>query len=291
MSSVGALIGFVFGIGLLMSTLWIAKRRRPDVVARLSSATPSNAPAQGPIAALRLLLLGSGSASRTRDLDVRLARAGRPGTARDFRMEQLTWSAGGTVLGAGLGLLVTQDEMSLASVGLLALVGAVIGALACRRRLTSRIKVRQRTIDLQLPAVAELLAFAVSAGQSPGAALESIADTTAGELPGRIRMACDRQRTGMGLEQSLRGLSRDTGSASVERFVDGLMVCLERGTPVAEVLRAQAADARADQRRMLMEQAGRKDIAMLLPVVFLILPIVVVIAMYPGFTGIQLLVP
>ena len=89
----------------------------------------------------------------------------------------------------------------------------------------------------------------------------------------------------------MRVLSRDTGSASVERFVDGLMVCLERGTPVAEVLRAQAADARADQRRMLMEQAGRKDIAMLLPVVFLILPIVVVIAMYPGFTGIQLLVP
>ena len=184
-----------------------------------------------------------------------------------------------------------SGDSPLLSALLMAPAGAGAAALLCRQRLSAAIKARRSAIEGQLPSVAELLAFAVSAGQSPGAALQGVADMTSGELPARVRSACERQRTGMGLEQSLRILAREAGAVSVDRFVDGLLVCLERGTPVAEVLRAQASDARAEQRRALMEQAGRKDIAMLLPVVFLILPIVVVIAMYPGFTGIQLLVP
>jgi tight adherence protein C len=59
---------------------------------------------------------------------------------------------------------------------------------------------------------------------------------------------------------------------------------------MAEVLRAQAADARAAGRRSLMEAAGRKDVAMLIPVVFLILPTVVLIALFPGFQSLQLIV-
>lgn len=82
-----------------------------------------------------------------------------------------------------------------------------------------------------------------------------------------------------------------TGSPDVERFVDGLIVSLERGTPLAEVLRAQAADARAADRRTLMEIAGRKDVAMLIPVVFFILPTVVLIALFPGIRSLQLVVP
>lgn len=57
---------------------------------------------------------------------------------------------------------------------------------------------------------------------------------------------------------------------------------------MADVLRAQAADARASGRRQLIERAGRKEILMLVPVVFLILPIVVVIALFPGLHGLNL---
>ena len=39
-----------------------------------------------------------------------------------------------------------------------------------------------------------------------------------------------------------------------------------------------------------MEKAGRKEVLMLVPVVFFILPIVVVIALYPGLHGLQLTV-
>jgi tight adherence protein C len=40
-------------------------------------------------------------------------------------------------------------------------------------------------------------------------------------------------------------------------------VALERGTPLAEVLRAQAADVREAGKRRLLESGGRKEIAMM----------------------------
>jgi tight adherence protein C len=70
-----------------------------------------------------------------------------------------------------------------------------------------------------------------------------------------------------------------------------MSVALERGTPLADVLRAQAVDAREQQRRALLDVGGRKEIAMLVPVVFLVLPVTVVFALFPGFYGLSLSVP
>jgi tight adherence protein C len=69
---------------------------------------------------------------------------------------------------------------------------------------------------------------------------------------------------------------------SLRRFVDGIVVAVERGTPLADVLRAQAQDVREDGRRTLMEQGGRKEILMMVPIVFLTLPVTVLFAIYPG---------
>ena len=49
------------------------------------------------------------------------------------------------------------------------------------------------------------------------------------------------------------------------------------------MLRAQAYDAREAARRALMDEGGRKEIAQMVPVVFLVLPVTVVFALYPGF--------
>jgi tight adherence protein C len=57
---------------------------------------------------------------------------------------------------------------------------------------------------------------------------------------------------------------------------------------MAEVMRAQASDVRDLGRRELMESAGRKEIAMMVPVVFLVLPITVVFALFPGFFGLSI---
>ena len=68
----------------------------------------------------------------------------------------------------------------------------------------------------------------------------------------------------------------------LSRFCLGIAVAVERGTPLAEVLRDQAQDVRDSGRRELMEIGGRKEVAMMVPVVFLILPITIVFAVFPS---------
>ena len=66
-----------------------------------------------------------------------------------------------------------------------------------------------------------------------------------------------------------------------------MAVAVERGTPLAEVMRAQAAAVRALGKRQLLESGGKKEIAMMVPVVFLVLPITILFALYPGLIAIS----
>ena len=61
-----------------------------------------------------------------------------------------------------------------------------------------------------------------------------------------------------------------------------VLVALERGTPLADVVRAQAQDVRELSKRELMETAGRKEVHMMVPLVFGILPLTVLFAVFPG---------
>ena len=83
---------------------------------------------------------------------------------------------------------------------------------------------------------------------------------------------------------ALHGLADRTGLISLTRFVDGIVIAVERGTPLADVLRALAQDVREEGRRLVMESGGKKEILMMVPVVFLVLPVTVLFAVFPGFS-------
>ena len=102
------------------------------------------------------------------------------------------------------------------------------------------------------------------------------------------RAALEQARAGTPLSDALAGVARRTSVVSVARFVEGVIVALERGTPLADVLRAQAQDVREMGRRELMEAAGRKEIQMMVPLVFGILPLTVIFAVFPGISLMRL---
>jgi len=220
-----------------------------------------------------------------------LLRAGRGGERDRHRVEQVIGGLLGCVAGGALGLLAILRGAPSVAVVLLGGFGAVLGTLLVDRRLAHLARRRSQRMGRELPAIAELLAFAVAAGESPMAALERVANLCGGDLGDECRTAVGELRAGTPLDLALRGVADRSGNADIERFVDGLIVAIERGTPLADVLRAQAADARACGRRALLESAGRRDVLMLVPVVFLILPTVVAIAMFPGVRSLQLVVP
>ena len=99
----------------------------------------------------------------------------------------------------------------------------------------------------------------------------------------------DAHREGMPLADSLRAASNRLDCNALERVFTALATAIDRGTPLAEVLHDVAEDARELQRRTLMEIAGKKEITMLIPVVFFILPLTVLFALYPGLLYIQML--
>ena len=167
---------------------------------------------------------------------------------------------------------------------LLVLCAVGSGIVARDQMLTRAARQREDRILQEFPTVAELLALAVGAGEGATGALERVCRLSQGELSGELRRCLADARAGANLPTALEGLAGRTGLMSLARFVDGIVVAVERGTPLADVLRSQAQDVREAGRRAVMEEGGRKEIAMMVPVVFLVLPVTVLFAVYPGFT-------
>jgi tight adherence protein C len=209
-------------------------------------------------------------------------------TVEDFRVEQVVWGGLGLLAAAviaGLGTLAA-GELNVLSVLLLCTAGLVGGLLGRDWWLTRQVARREELLLAEFPVVAELLALAVTAGEGPAAAIERVTRLSGGELAGELGGALGRTRAGVPLTEALQQVADRTSLDPLARFVDGLLVAIERGTPLAEVLRAQAADVREAGKRRLLEAGGRKEIAMMVPVVFLVLPVTVLFALFPGLISI-----
>lgn len=212
-------------------------------------------------------------------------------SVEDIRFEQVVWAAIGLMVGAlaGGALSLLSGQIVVGSIALLAIAGLVGGVLGRDWWLTQQVRRRDERILAEFPVVADLLALSVTAGEAPQAALERVSRLVGGELGRSIQRALADAKTGMPLAESLERMANASRLEPLSRFIDGIVVAMERGTPLADVLRAQAADVREQGKRRLLEAGGRKEVAMLVPVVFLLLPVTVVFALFPGlFSIIQL---
>ncbi|MGV1009001.1 MAG: type II secretion system F family protein [Dermatophilaceae bacterium] len=303
----GAFVGLTVAIGILLVVEGLPRSRRPGLEDRLAPYLRDAAPPSRLLSPARSRA-GRGAAARlldpvVRDLATRLdailggtpsvrrrlLRAGRAPDTDAFRAEQVLWGALGGLAGAALGLLamLTRGAAPLAVV-LLVLAFVLLGVLARDNWLTRQARRREQRMLAEFPTVAELLALAVSAGEGATGALDRVCRLSTGELSGELARCLADARAGANLPTALQGLADRTGLVSLARFVDGMVVAVERGTPLAEVLRAQAQDVRDAGRRAVMESGGRKEIAMMVPVVFLILPVTVLFAVFPGFAFLKL---
>jgi len=143
----------------------------------------------------------------------------------------------------------------------------------------------------QFPTVAELLALAVGAGEGPVAALDRVAVRCRGEMADEIGRVLADIHTGTPVASSLDAWAARSGLPAVARFAEAMAVAVDRGTPLAAVLHAQAADAREAGRRALIESGARREVLMMVPVVFLVLPVTVMFAFWPGVVGLHLVTP
>jgi tight adherence protein C len=306
----GALLGLVAGFGLALAILRLPVFRQPSLDRRLGPYLRDGAAPAGfdlsdrtftPFPTLERILrpyfrggagalervLGGGTLVRRR-----LQQAGLEMSVEEFRVEQLIWGAAGFAGALGLSVLVLVSRGANPIPLLILCVAAfVIGVLLRDRRLVDQVKKREGRMLAEFPTVADMLALSVTAGEGPVAALERVAKVSHGELAREFNYALAQARTGASLVQALESVGDRTNVSILARFVDGIAIAVERGTPLADVLRAQAADVREAGKRELIEAGGRKEIGMMVPIVFIVLPVTVLFAFFPGVIGLQMISP
>ena len=302
----GAVVGALLGLGLWASLAASPPARRPRLDDRLApylrdtpraSRLLEESRTLTPFPTLeRLLRPVLTEAGRVLDRTLggmtsaqrRLDQLGRGQTLQEFRVEQVLWGGLGLLAGLLLSLALLARGAQPLGMLVLVLMCGVGGVLARDRWLSHQVRQREQRMLLEFPTVAELLAMAVTAGEGAHGALERISRTSRGELATELRRALADVRGGTPLVQALEQVGARTSLPALARFVEGIAVAVERGTPLAEVVRAQAVDVREAGRRQLLEAGGRKEIAMMIPVVFLVMPVTVVFALFPGFLGLSL---
>ena len=306
----GALLGALGSGGLLLAGARVGVIRKPQLAARVlpyvrdvpltrgrrppspvpGAASPSSVVVGvfGPFlrsaaAGVEAVLGGASSVRR------RLDRAAIDKTVHDLRVEQVVWGLVGFAVAAAYSLLRTLGGSGGVGSALLMCAAGFAGGVVLRdNHLTSQVRHRERRILAEFPTIAELLSLAVAAGEGPVAALDRVCSRSGGDLSADLGRVLSAVRTGEPVAQAFDSLAARTGVPVVARFAQGVAVAIERGTPLADVLHAQAADVREASRRELIETAARKEVFMMVPVVFLVLPVTVLFAFFPGVIGLSL---
>ena len=298
-------LGLFNGLALCLFVLSLPPLRRPTLSSRISPYlrdqeslvdvyAPPTPRSQGFVGLTKSALLTSTlwiTSRITTDatLRQRIDRLGGNATLERFRIDQVLSILVGMIVAGGLaGLLSAQRGFSPIVTLVLLISGGIAGHVFNDWRLSQAIKSHEARVLAEFPTVAELLALSITAGEGIVEALERVCRTCSGDLVDELRAALSATRTGTPLVEALDGMATRIAIPEIVQFVDGLAVSMTRGTPLAEVLRSQAADVREQSRRRLLELSGKKEIGMLVPVVVFVLPVTVIFAVFPSLTVLDL---
>jgi tight adherence protein C len=231
--------------------------------------------------------------STDRTLVERLESADLKLDASGFRLEQLVWAL--TAMVATWALVAATTTVGIGfdprAVPVLSGVALVGGFLARDWWLSRQVEARRAALQEELPTAIDLVTLSIMAGESVPAAFARVGGVMRTGIGGEFQRVVADVRAGAPAVDALDALRRRLPLPGVARFVDALITAIERGAPLADVLRAQADDGREARRRLLIEMGGRREVLMLVPVVFLIMPVVVLFALLPGLVSLELLVP
>ena len=217
----------------------------------------------------------------------RLAELNRGDLAayEEFRFMQFTYTTTCSLIAFALFMILSRD---LGVAVTIVCVLAVTIYFGYDRALTRKIEKQRTAIEDEFPAIVEMLTLAISAGESPLTAFARITENSSGYLSRKFEHVLQKVNRGTPFTAALDDMGREINLAIVSKFVDSLVNAITRGAPIAEVLMRNAQEAREFQRNRVLSAAGKAEISMMIPVVFLILPISILFALWPSLTNLNL---
>ena len=134
---------------------------------------------------------------------------------------------------------------------------------------------------------ADLFAVALTSGLNPRSGLEKIINFVSDDFSMSLEKALKENSFGKPLFEALEEMTNERSSKPLKPLMKQIFLALDRGTPLAEVTRNFATDQRIKVRNLITKKAAKKEVAMLMPIVFVVLPSVLAVAMYPALTVLQ----
>jgi tight adherence protein C len=219
--------------------------------------------------------------------------AGRIGSDREDKLRKLLMAAGmysasaRTVFGyralsavmlSGVGVLLGGNVLLRAAMaGFFAVCGWILPLMFIRRR------AQQRALDVEreTPNLIDQLVVSLEAGIGFSAGLKNASDRLGGPLGEEMRLALLEQRMGASLTDSLQQLRDRIDSPNLHSFVRAVVQGERLGVSIGQVMRDLAIDMRKRRRQMAEERAQKTPVKLLLPLVFLILPTIFIVVLFP----------
>jgi tight adherence protein C len=144
---------------------------------------------------------------------------------------------------------------------------------------------RADRIDGELPHFVDQLAISIEAGMSFDAAVSYLVDAGDGPLADEMGRVMTELRVGESRRAALRNFAERVGSDNAVAFANAVLSSDQLGSPLAGILRAQAADFRHRRQMHAEERAQKAPVKMLFPIAIFILPVMFVVILAPAFLG------
>ena len=109
--------------------------------------------------------------------------------------------------------------------------------------------------------------------------------TNEGPLSAELQHTVSDMRAGVPRDQALRALAGRTRLPEIKTVTQALIQAQRHGTPLAETLRAQAAEIRDKRKQAIEEQAAKLGTKLIFPTVLLFFPCIFVVLLGPSVAG------
>jgi len=180
----------------------------------------------------------------------------------------------GMTAGIGAGML-------LGSVVIAVLLGSRVPVIALDRRSKSRLV----EIDRSMPDLVDLMIVSVEAGMGFNAAMQLAGTRVTGPLGDELKLALQEQRMGLSTSESLTNMQTRVDTPSMRSFVRSVLQGENLGVSIGQIMRHLASEMRKRRRAAAEERAQKAPIKMLFPLVFLIMPSLFIVLLYPAMTN------
>jgi tight adherence protein C len=206
----------------------------------------------------------------------------RAGVSRRFTAELfMAGRVAATAFGVFVGFTLAHGMGRI----LLGLVFAAAGVILPGFLLSKAATRRAERIDQELPHFVDQLALVIEAGMSFDAAVNYLVDAHEGALAEEMRRVLTELRVGESRREAIRNFARRVGSEDATAFANAVLASDQLGSPLSEILRAQASDLRHRRQTYAEERAQKAPVKMLLPMAIFILPVMFVLILAPAFLG------